>query len=132
MAELLPIGCHLVVDLAGIAPALLTDDERILALLQDAVADAGFRCLDTACHRFEDGGGGFTAMLLLAESHVAIHTYPEFGYAAVDVFTCGPKAPEPILAALESALVPRDVRSHRLARGPGSRSPVAPSERDPR
>lgn len=109
-------GTHLLADLHGVDPGLLRDAAAIDALLRRAALAAGARILHGHFHSF-GAGGGVTGVLLLAESHISIHTWPEAGFAAVDVFMCGAARPRLALQVLEEALRPAasDVRS--LARG---------------
>ncbi len=81
-------GVHLLADLWGCPPAVLDDRDGVVAAVRRAAVAARATVLGVDAHRFEPHG--VTAAALLAESHVAIHTWPESGYAAVDVFTCGP------------------------------------------
>jgi S-adenosylmethionine decarboxylase len=69
---------------------VLNDDVFIQTSLKNAVAHANATLLEQVSRRFEPQG--VTAVAVLAESHMSIHTWPEFGYAAVDVFTCGSHA----------------------------------------
>lgn len=86
-------GLHLVADAQGCAcaPALLCEVETLKALMQRAVSVAGLTVVGEVFHRFPDQGlqpGGVTGTLLLAESHVAVHTWPEFGVVTLDVYVC--------------------------------------------
>ena len=85
-------GVHLLADLHGVDPALLRDAAFIDALLRRAAEAAGARILHGHFHVFGDGGG-VTGVLLLAESHISIHTWPESGFAAADIFMCGAARP---------------------------------------
>ena len=76
-----PAGIHLLADLAGIDALLLTDADAIDALLREAALAAGARILHSHFHTFGPGLG-VTGVLLLAESHISIHTWPEHGFAA--------------------------------------------------
>lgn len=68
--------------------------------VRSLIIDAGLTVLGQNTHRFPEPGGGFTGVLLLAESHASIHTYPEHCYAALDIFTCGSHDPAPLIEAL--------------------------------
>jgi S-adenosylmethionine decarboxylase len=114
-------GRHLLADLHGVRAALLTDQPGLTALLRRALDLAGFHVLDARGHTFSGGGGGVTVMMLLSESHATIHTYPENGYAALDVFSCGSARPEDALQVVLDALSPGEVRSAVHRRG-GDRS----------
>ena len=82
-----PIGTHCILELHDCPAAPLNDEPFI----RRAIAEASRRSLSTllriTSRSFEPQG--VTAVGLLAESHVSIHTWPELGYAAVDIFTCG-------------------------------------------
>jgi S-adenosylmethionine decarboxylase len=107
-----PAGIHLLADLGGIDPALLSNAEEIDALLRRAALAAGARILHSHFHTFGTGMG-VTGVLLLAESHISIHTWPESGFAAADIFMCGAAEPEIALAVIDAALRPlaRNVRT---------------------
>jgi len=111
------IGEHLLADLYGIAPERLTDADALGVLLEQALAGAGFTVLDRMAHAFPGDGAGATVLCLLSESHASLHTYPEYGYAAVDVFSCGDARPADVLAALRAALAPERVETDRRTRG---------------
>ncbi len=99
-------GTHLLADLSGVAPQLLTSCEAIEALLRSAAIAAGAQILHGHFHAFGPGLG-VTGVLLLAESHISIHTWPEQQFAAVDIFMCGNCAPQRALDVLIEALAPR-------------------------
>ena len=84
------IGRHCILELHG-CPYDILDNE---ALVRNAIVAASQKSLSTllhlSSHRFEPQG--VTAVGLLAESHISIHTWPELGYAACDIFTCGASA----------------------------------------
>ena len=82
-----PVGRHLIVELGGCDPARLDDPEAVRQAIREGAAAAGARLLSEIVHRFEPVG--VTGLGLLAESHLAVHTWPERGYAAVDLMTCG-------------------------------------------
>ena len=106
-----PAGIHLLADLHGIEPSLLTDAGRIDALMREAALAAGARILHSHFHSFGPGMG-ITGVLLLAESHISIHTWPEVGFAAADIFMCGAARPQLALDVIDKALAPsaRDVK----------------------
>ncbi|MEL7418973.1 MAG: adenosylmethionine decarboxylase [Cyanobacteria bacterium J06555_3] len=109
------IGTHLVVD-AWQAPAdLLNDPDVIRAALIEAITVGKTTLIDLCVHQFSPHG--VTATATLAESHIAIHTWPEHGYFAADLFFCG--AGEPKIAAniLQTNLKARQVKIQELKRG---------------
>lgn len=83
-------GTHCLVELYDCPPDLLNDEEAVKQALRDAVRHGFADLLAEVSHRFTPQG--ITALGLLAESHISIHTWPEHGYAAADVFTCGERA----------------------------------------
>jgi S-adenosylmethionine decarboxylase len=95
-------GLHLIADLACAAD--LSDMAAIEAALRAAAAAAHATLLDIRLHHF-GLGQGVTGVALLAESHISIHSWPEDGLAAVDIFVCGAHADaEAALAVLEARL----------------------------
>ena len=83
-------GIHCLVELYDCPRDLLNDEGFITRALRGAVEEGLATLLHEVSHHFHPQG--VTALGLIAESHVAIHTWPEHGYAAVDVFTCGERA----------------------------------------
>ena len=81
------VGMHCLLEIYGCPRELLDDAEHVRKSLRAAAEFAGATWLGEAHHRFEPCG--VTAVGLLAESHISLHSWPEIGYAAVDVFTCG-------------------------------------------
>ncbi|HEY2474617.1 MAG TPA: adenosylmethionine decarboxylase [Candidatus Cybelea sp.] len=81
------LGRHIVCELSGCQPTLLTDITGIAAMMNAAAQAAGATIMESAFHRFEPQGVSGT--VILAESHLSIHTWPELGYAAMDFYTCG-------------------------------------------
>ncbi|MGO4381168.1 adenosylmethionine decarboxylase [Pseudoduganella sp. RAF53_2] len=100
-----PAGVHLLADMSGIAAELLTDCSKIEQLLRDAATAAGAHVLHSHFHGFGEGQG-VTGVVLLAESHISIHTWPETGFAAADIFMCGRTDPQRALSLLREALHP--------------------------
>ena len=111
-----PAGIHLLADLAGIDAPLLLDAAAIDALLREAALAAGARILHSHFHSFGPGAG-VTGVLLLAESHISIHTWPEHGFAAADIFMCGEAQPQRALAVIDAALKPASRSVQTIARG---------------
>ncbi|WBS03113.1 adenosylmethionine decarboxylase [Pseudoduganella sp. SL102] len=108
-------GTHLLADLSGIASDQLTSCARIEALLRAAAQAAGAHILHSHFHAFGPGLG-VTGVVLLAESHISIHTWPEEAFAAVDIFMCGAAAPQRALDVLRTALAPAHCRVRTVQR----------------
>lgn len=131
------IGKHLTVDMYGCKFEVLDDLEFIQNAMFAAVKEAKMTLLDFSFHKFEPQG--LTVLALLAESHMSIHTYPELGYAAVDVFTCGDQSrPDKAVAILKKFLKPEKTKTTNIKRGdfgseydmkPKSRTHTAPMRR---
>ncbi|RLF09424.1 MAG: S-adenosylmethionine decarboxylase proenzyme [Thermoprotei archaeon] len=81
------LGRHLILELYGCPPNILDDEETIKGVMVEAVKVANGNVCGTFFHKFNPQG--VTGVVVISESHVSIHTWPEHGYAAVDVFTCG-------------------------------------------
>lgn len=79
--------CH--IDVSGISPQTLDNLDYLKEVLRTAANKANVSVLSMAEHRFKPQGT--TLMLLLSESHLTIHTWPEYEAAAIDFFTCGPR-----------------------------------------
>jgi S-adenosylmethionine decarboxylase len=80
-------GQHIIAELDGCDPEKLSDPACIRRMLVGAVQAAGATRLSDRV--FEFGNGGVSGFVLLAESHISIHTWPEHAYAAIDIYTCG-------------------------------------------
>lgn len=98
------LGRHLLADFYGVSDDLLNDADALAAAMVAAAHAAGAVPLERKFHLF--GGGGVTGVVLLKESHISVHTWPEYGFAAVDVFMCGVARPHEAIAALERAWQP--------------------------
>lgn len=110
-------GSHLLADLSGVEPAKLMDCTHIEALLRTAASAARTTILHSHFHAF-GAGQGITGVVLLAESHISIHTWPEQRFAAVDIFMCGNSRPEEALAVVRAALMPADCQVQTIRRMP--------------
>ncbi|USG99353.1 adenosylmethionine decarboxylase [Thermococcus argininiproducens] len=82
-----PIGMHVVLDLYECDPQILDDMEKVEEVLTKAAEVANATIIDKRFHKFSPQG--VSGVVVVSESHIAIHTWPEHGYAAVDVYTCG-------------------------------------------
>lgn len=109
------VGTHLVVDAWHAPSALLNDPERIREALLGAVSAGGATLLDLCVHQFSPHG--VTATATLAESHIAIHTWPEYGYFAADLFFCGAGDPREAASVLKTSLQAQQVETREIGRG---------------
>ena len=81
------LGKHLLLELKDCDREVLNDLSFIKGMLQKAASAAGATVLGESFHQFKPQG--VSGVVIIAESHLFIHTWPECGYAAVDIFTCG-------------------------------------------
>jgi S-adenosylmethionine decarboxylase len=106
-------GVHLIVDLHGAKG--LDDIDLIEATLRRCVAAARATLLHIHLHHFHPNG--VSGVAVLAESHISIHTWPDAGYAALDVFMCGKADPDACIPILREAFKARRVAVNELLRG---------------
>ena len=109
------VGTHLIVDAWSCPTDLLDDLPFIEKTVVEAVSVGGGTLIDICVHKFSPHG--VTANASLAESHISVHTWPELGYFAADLFFCGKGDPERALACIESLLKPKRSRVLRIERG---------------
>ena len=94
------LGCHLLAEYWECEPGVLDDADRLRTLLRSAAEAAGAKVVAEVFQPFAPQG--VSGVLVIEESHLSIHTWPERGYAAVDFYTCGAVSPErahPVLVA---------------------------------
>src|ERR1700719_3389928 len=106
-------GVHLIVDLYG--AQRLDDRDHIETTLRRCVDAAGATLLHIHLHHFHPNG--VSGVAGLAQSHISIHTWPDIGYAALDVFMCGKAEPDACIPILRSAFKARRVAVNELLRG---------------
>jgi len=81
------LGRHLLLELRECNPTYLDDLEYVKEVMVGAAQSVGAQIIGESFHQFKPQG--VTGVLAIAESHISIHTWPEWGYAAADIFTCG-------------------------------------------
>ena len=106
-------GVHLIVDLHG--AERLDDIELIEATLRRCVEAAQATLLHIHVHHFHPNG--VSGVAVLAESHISIHTWPDIGYAAFDVFMCGKASPDACIPVLRKAFKAKRVAVNEILRG---------------
>lgn len=82
-----PLGRHVLAEVHGCDPGILNDLKKVEEIMVNAALEAGAEVREFVFHKFSPQG--VSGVVVISESHLAIHTWPELGYAAVDVFTCG-------------------------------------------
>jgi S-adenosylmethionine decarboxylase proenzyme len=121
-------GLHLVADLRGCAPAqaLMVQPEALRELCVAAVHEAGLGAVAELFHRFTPAPGsdqsGITGVVLLAESHLAVHTWPELGAVTLDVYVCNlgcdnSSKAQALMDRLVQAFAPASAARQALQRG---------------
>jgi len=110
------VGKELIVELWDPTGVDLTDKDAIRAVLRRAAKKSGSTVIRSYFHTLPHPSG-ITGFLLLKESHISIHTWPEYGYAALDFFTCGRADSYKALEEVEHAFRPRRVSVTEIVRG---------------
>lgn len=95
------MALQLIVDLYECDAKLLDDEVLVQKAAREAVASIGAEIVEECMHHFTPIGISYIAVI--SASHFSIHTWPEFGYAAVDVFSCSDEVPEAVADALRVA-----------------------------
>jgi S-adenosylmethionine decarboxylase len=107
-------GVHLIIDLRG--PHHLTNIEVIGDIMREAAQACGAHLLEQNYHQFSLNGG-VSGVALLQESHISIHTWPEYEYAAVDIFVCGSIDPYKAIPVLRERFLPESIQVVEVKRG---------------
>ena len=107
-------GRHLIIELWKAKH--LTDPVRIREILIKAIKNCGATLLGIDLHVFSPNGG-ISGVAILKESHISIHTWPEYEYAAVDIFVCGTINPRLTLPVLDKGFDPKRIEVKEIKRG---------------
>jgi S-adenosylmethionine decarboxylase len=111
-------GRHVAVDTWGIQFEKLNDPDWLQAQMVEAAEASGATVLSVQARQFEPQGA--TVLVMLSESHLSIHTYPERGFAAIDCYTCGQTVdPQVAIDHLVAVLQPTQTYAKKLIRGVG-------------
>lgn len=110
------LGRHVLAEFYGCPPEALSHQEEVRENMVAAALEAGAEVRETVFHQFSPQG--VSGVVVISESHLAIHTWPEYGYAAVDVFTCG-QSVDPWISCqyLKNALLARSMSAREIKRG---------------
>jgi S-adenosylmethionine decarboxylase len=84
------IGHHYIAEASGCTPAIIGKVETVEQILVRAAEIAGVQVWSISFHRFNPNG--VSGVVVISESHLSVHTWPEYGYVALDIFTCGDTA----------------------------------------
>ncbi|MEM9835184.1 MAG: adenosylmethionine decarboxylase [Bacteroidota bacterium] len=110
-----PLGRHLLLELYGCSAPLLKDRAQLETILLAAARAMEATVIESRFHTFQPYG--VSGVVLIAESHLTIHTWPEHGYAAVDIFSCGPLHLKKGVELLQARLLPQRVEQITIQRG---------------
>ncbi len=110
------LGRHLLAELSDCNASILNNQEELQRIMLEAARNSGATVVDSVFHHYNPQG--LSGIVVIAESHISIHTWPEYGYAAVDCFTCGSSVnPWKALEYLKEKLGSRAVQVKDLNRG---------------
>jgi len=110
------LGYHLILELEGCSETILNDRQAISKVMVDSVNRSGATMIRSFFHKFAPQG--VSGVVIISESHFSIHTWPEYGYAAVDVFTCGDQINMDVAAeAIRAGLKADAMQKMLLSRG---------------
>ncbi|HWQ09212.1 MAG TPA: adenosylmethionine decarboxylase [Holophaga sp.] len=111
------LGHHLLAEFSGCDPGKLSDLDFVTRAMLAAAEASGARVVTHSFHHFAPLG--VSGVVIISESHLAVHTWPEHGFAAADFFTCGPGVtPGKAVEVLRTALGAATASATRLERGP--------------
>jgi S-adenosylmethionine decarboxylase len=85
------MGIHVIAEFLGVNPEKISRVEKTREILDRVIANSGLHAVSSRFHQFVPHG--VSAVYLLSESHLSIHTWPEYEYVALDIFTCGADRP---------------------------------------
>lgn len=110
------LGRHLSVDMYGCSQDILDNPEFIKSTMLKAIEETAMTLLDFSFHKKEPRG--LTAFSILTEGHMSIHTYPDLGYAAIDIFTCtAQSSPDRAILIMRNQLKPEKIKTTTIRRG---------------
>ncbi len=108
-------GRHIIMDASGCNPETLNNLEVLKQILVDAAERANATVLNVAFHHFTPQG--VSGVVVISESHLSIHTWPEYGYAALDFYTCGDADPKLACEYVAEKLGAASVQTTEIVRG---------------
>ncbi len=109
------LGTHVLAEFYECATGMLNDPEVIERAMNEAAEVSGATVVQSVFHMFSPHG--VSGVVVVAESHLAVHTWPEYGYAAVDYFSCGPVDSEAAIRYLQEKFGAERVTIRKIERG---------------
>ena len=117
------LGNHVLADFYGCNGKLINNRETVERFMQDAAIHCGATIVNTTIHEFNPIG--ISGVVVIAESHLAIHTWPEYNFIALDAFTCGTLInPHDAINYLFSRFEAKEKKIHSCPRGDRFEFPV--------
>ena len=110
------VGTEWLIEATGCEPNALRDENAIRSIMARVIDDLGLRSIGSVWHKF-DGEGGVTGLIALTESHLACHTYPEYGTATFNLYCCRTRPEWNWEAELKTALDAEEVSVTKIERG---------------
>ena len=108
---------QLVIDMYGCDKAILNSHAQIVQAAHHAIKEIGASIVDECVHTFSPIG--ITYFAVITSSHLSIHTWPEYGYAAVDIFSCAHDVPDSIGEMLKASLHAENIQIRTMTRNIG-------------
>ncbi len=109
-------GEHYIVEVSGCNPEIIGDVKKVQDILIQAAKEANVEIWSVSFHRFPPNG--VSGVVVISESHLSVHTWPEVGYAAIDIYTCGEQAePEKAVEYAVKAFEGKHVHITEITRG---------------
>ncbi len=110
------VGFQILADLYGVDPDVISKVDSLYPVIEDAVRAGNLTKISSDYYQFQPQGA--SGVVLLAESHLSFHTWPEHGLVTLDIYTCGdPKGAETAFDYIVDQLKPDTIDSKRLRRG---------------
>lgn len=110
------VGIHILADLYGVDPQRISRIDDVYGIIEGAVVAGSLTKISSDYHQFEPSG--VSGIVLLAESHLSFHTWPEYGLITMDVYTCGiPEHADLAFDHIVNAFNPTTVEYKKLKRG---------------
>lgn len=110
------VGTEWLIEATGCNPALLRDEACLRRILDTVVDEVGLEAIGSVWHKFE-GEGGVTGLIALTESHLACHTYPEYGTATFNLYCCRTRPEWDWATHLRNSIEAQTVKVTKIERG---------------
>ncbi len=110
------VGKHFIADLYGVDPKIISTEENVRPIVEKVIAHTGLNKVNSLYNQFNPHG--VTGLILISESHISVHTWPEYELVSLEIFTCGDtEQAEKAFNLLIEEFNPESYNSHVLNRG---------------